>query len=80
MGQPGGEHDARQFAVSSVAAQLSTRKILAMSVIRLRGINIRPYLIGDTTYPSRPYLLRNFKFGNEAMVNHNRYLVFSILF
>ena len=73
-------HDARQFAISSVGAQLSTRQILAVPIIRLRGMDIRPYLIGDTSYPNRPYLLRNFKSGNEAMVDHNRYLVFPILF
>ena len=61
-------HDAGQFAVSSVAAQLSTRQILVVSVIHLRGMDIRPYLIGDIAYPSRPYLLRNFKSGNVAMV------------
>ena len=79
-GQPGSVHDAGQFAVSSVAAQLSTRQILAVPVIYLRGMDIRPYLIGDTAYPSRPYLLRNFKYGNAAMVDHNRYLVIPILF
>ena len=80
VGQPGSVHDAGQFAVSSFAAQLSTRQILSMPVIRLRRMDIRPYLIGDITYPSRPYLLKNFKFGNEAMVDHNRYMVFPILF
>ena len=73
-------HDAGQFAVSSVAAQLSTRQILAVLVIHLRGLDIRPYLIGDTAYPSRLYLLRNFKSGNTAMVDHNRYLVISNVF
>ena len=79
-GQPGGVHDVGQFAVSFVAAQFSTRQILAVPVIYLRGMDIRPYLIGDTAYPSRPYLLRNFKSANEAMVDHNKYLIFPILF
>ena len=77
--QLGGVHNVRQFVVSSVGVQLSTRQIPAMSVIRLRRMDIRPYLIGDTTYPSRLYLLRNFKSRNEAMVDHNRYFVFPIL-
>ena len=79
-GQPGGVHDAGQFVVSSIAAQLSTRQILPELVIHLRRMDIRPYLIGDTAYPSRPYLLRNFKSGNAAMVDYNRYLVISNLF
>ena len=41
-GQPGGVHDARQFDMSSVAAQLSTRQILATPIINLRGMDIRP--------------------------------------
>jgi len=75
-GQPGGVHDAGQFAVSSVAAQLSTRQILARPVLQLGGIDIQPYLIGDTAYPSRPYLLRNYKLANPAMVDHNRCVYF----
>ena len=74
-GQPRGVHDAGQFVVSSVAVQLSTRQILAVSVIHLRGMDIKPYLIGDTAYPSRQYFLRNFKSRNAAMVDHNRYLI-----
>ena len=74
-GQPGGVHDAGQFALSSVAAQLSTRLILTVPVIHLKGMDIRPYLIGNTAYPSKPYLLRNFKSGNAAIVDHNRYLI-----
>ena len=68
----GGVHDTGQFVVSSVATQLSTRRILAMPIIHLGGTEIQPYLIGDTTYPTRPYLLHNFKLGNPAMVDHNR--------
>ena len=71
-GQPSGVHDAGQFAVSSVATQLSTRQILPRPIIHLGGTEIQPYLIGDTAYPSRPYLLCNFKLGNPAMVDHNR--------
>ena len=73
-------HDVEQFVVSSVVAQFSTRQILAVPVFRLRRMDIRPYLISDIAYPSRLYLLRNFKSRNEAMVDHNRYLIFPILF
>ena len=71
-GQLGGVHNAGQFDVSFVATQLSTKQILPRPIIHLGGTEIRPYLIGDTAYPSRPYLLRNFKLGNPAMVDHNR--------
>ena len=72
--QPGGVHDAGQFVVSSLVAQLSSRQILAESVIRLSGMDIRPYLISDTAYPSRPYMLRSYKLRNPTMVDQNRYV------
>ena len=80
MGQSGCVHDTGQFVVLSVVVQLNKRQILAMLVIHLRGMDIRPYFIGDTMYPSKPYLLKNFKYGNKAIVDYNRYLVFPILF
>ena len=72
-GQPGRVHDASQFVVSSLHTQLSTKRILAKPIIRLRNICIQPYLIGDTTYPSRPYMLKNYKPANPAMVNKMRF-------
>ena len=72
-GQPGGVHDASQFDVSSLHAQLSTTQILAQPIIRLRDINIQPYLIGDTAYPNRPYMLKNYKPANPAMVDNMRF-------
>ena len=73
-GQLGGVHDVGQFVVSSLAAQLSSRQILAEPVIRLSRMDIRPYLIGDIAYPSRPYMLRNYNLRNPAMVDQNRYV------
>ena len=72
-GEPGGVHDAGQIVVSSLHAQLSTKRILAEPIIRLRDINIEPYLIGDTAYPSRPYMLKNYKPANPAMVDKMRF-------
>lgn len=68
-GQLGGVHDACQLVVSSLYAQLSRRRIVAEHVIRLQSINIQLHLIGDTTYPRRPYMLKNYKPANPAMVD-----------
>jgi len=57
VGEPGGVYDVGQFVVSSLATQLSTRQILVRPIIHLGGMDIRPYLIGDIAYPSRPYML-----------------------
>jgi hypothetical protein len=72
-GQPGGVHDVEQFAVSSLTKQSSRRQILAEPIIHLGGMEIRPYLLGDTAYPSRPYMLKNSKPGDPAMVDKIRY-------
>ena len=72
-GQPGGVYDAGQFAVSSLSAQLSRRQILAEPIIHLSGIEIQPYLVGDTAYRSRPYMLKNFKPEDSAMVDKISY-------
>ena len=61
VGQPGGVHDAGQFAWSKIYTQLRSREILSEPVMEIGGIEVRPYLLGDSTYPSRPYLLKNFK-------------------
>ena len=41
--------------------QLRRRKILPEPVMEIGGIEVRPYLLGDSAYPSHPYLLKNFK-------------------
>ena len=64
-------NDAGQFVIFSLHTQLSTRRILAEPIIRLRNINI--YLIGDTSYQSRPYMCKNDKFANPAMVDKMRF-------
>ena len=71
-GQPGGVHDAGQFVVSSSHTQLSIRYILNKFIIRLRNINIQSYLIRDTTYPNRSYMLKNYKPANPVMVDKMR--------
>ena len=59
--QPGGVHDAGQFAWSKIYIQLRRCEILLEPVIEIGGIEVRPYLLGDSAYRSRPYLLKNFK-------------------
>lgn len=60
-GQPGGVHDATQFAWSKIYTQLRTREILPEPVLDIGGLEIQPYLLRDSAHPSRPYVLKNFK-------------------
>lgn len=66
-------HDACQFVVYSLHTQLSTRRILTESIIRLQIINIQTYIIGDTTNPNIPYMLKNYKHVNPAVVDKMRF-------
>ena len=59
--QPGGIHDTTQFAWSSLYVQFRRREILVDPVLEIGGVEVRPYLLGDSAYPSCPYLLKNFK-------------------
>ena len=76
VGQSGGVHDAAQFAWSKIYTQLRRHEILPELVMEIGGIEVRPYLLGDSAYPSRPYLLKNFKlsitdpnFGDKRRVD-----------
>jgi hypothetical protein len=60
-GQPGGIHDAAQFASSKIYMQLRTREILPKPVLEIGGLEVRLYLFGDAAYSNRLYLLTSFK-------------------
>jgi hypothetical protein len=49
--------------------ELWKRIILSEPSIEVKGVCVQPYLIGDTAYPSHPYLLKNFKPQNPALVD-----------
>jgi hypothetical protein len=68
-GQPGGVHDVGQFRWSSLYQDLHQRRILQDPSIIVRGVQIQPFLIGDSAYLSRPYLLKNFKPGNDPVLH-----------
>ena len=60
-GQPGGVHDVVQFVWSKLYTQLRRRDILLELVLEISGVEVRPYFLGDSAYPSHPYLLKFLK-------------------
>jgi hypothetical protein len=54
-------HDGGQFGWSSIYTQLRRQDILPKPVLDIGGVEVKLYMIGDSAYPSRPYLLKNFK-------------------
>jgi hypothetical protein len=46
---------------SGLYAQLRRRDILYKLILEIGDVEVRPYLLGDSAYPSRFYLLKNFK-------------------
>lgn len=66
-GQPGGCADGGAFKLSSLYRSLRHRLILQEPVIDVRGVEVFPYIIGDSAYPIRSYLLKNFKPRNAAL-------------
>jgi hypothetical protein len=60
-GCPGGVHDGGQFKTSSLYRQLRRQEILQQPEVRVGGSILKPYLIGDSTYPIRRYLMKNYR-------------------
>ena len=51
--------------VSSLYVQLVTHNILQEFVILVQGTGVCPHLLANAGYPSREYMLRNFKLAND---------------
>jgi hypothetical protein len=58
---PGGTVDGGQFKISQIYEQIRRREKLATPVVIVDGTHIKHFLLGDAGYPSRTYLLRNYK-------------------
>ena len=58
---PGGTADGGQFKISHIDEQIRQKEILATPVVILDGTHIKLFLLGDAEYPSRTYLLQNYK-------------------
>ncbi|ONK74214.1 uncharacterized protein A4U43_C03F3970 [Asparagus officinalis] len=67
---PGSSDPSSHFRDSSLYDRLST-KILRDSVITVRGHHVRPYIVGDSSYPLLPFLLTPFASGSASAAAAN---------
>lgn len=71
VGWPGSVHDARVFANSGIFTKLTSEKILDCNYVRIQDKNISLFLIGDSAYPLKTFLMKPFAF-NTALTNQQK--------
>jgi hypothetical protein len=56
--------------MSSLYQQLRRQQILQYPQVLVGDLFVKPYLVGDSAYPIRTYLMKNFRSKNAADLNH----------
>ena len=64
VGWPGSVHDARVFANSSVYHKANQKEILNTNRVRIRGIDIYPFIVADSAYPLKSWLMKPFPYNS----------------
>ena len=67
VGWPGSAHDARVFAHSSLYKEIGHNKILPNKTISISDTNIPIYMIGDSAYPLKLWLMDPFPDNTELI-------------
>ncbi len=60
-GIPGAVHDAAVWDECSLLKRIEKGEIMMEKSLNINGQNIRPFLLGDATYPVRNYLVTPYK-------------------
>ena len=71
MGWPGSVHDARVFANSGMYKKLTIDRIFDGNEVQIQGKNIPLFLIGDSAYPLKTFLMKPFTF-NSSLANDQK--------
>jgi len=71
VGWPGSVHDARVFSNSGIFTKLTSEKVLDCNYLRIQDKNISLFLIGDSAYPLKTFLMKPFAF-NTALTNQQK--------
>jgi hypothetical protein len=70
VGCLGGVHDRGQFKTSSLYKQLRRQQILQHPQITVGQLTIKPYLVGNSAYPIRTYLMKNYRSRDVIDINY----------
>ena len=73
VGWPGSVHYARVFAHSSLYKEIEHNKILPNKTISILGTNIPLYMIGNSAYPLKSWLMKPFPHNTELITQQRNY-------
>ena len=71
VGWPGSVHDARVFANSGMYKKMTIDRIFDGNEVQIKGKNIPLFLIGDSAYPLKTFLMKPFTF-NSSLANDQK--------
>ena len=60
IGWPGSVHDARVFVHSPLYVRITEKKLLPNKVLRVHGVDVPLFIIGDSAYPLQSWLMKPF--------------------
>ena len=69
VGFPGSIHDARVMRMSGIYARIQSGEVLQQPIENINNVPIGPLIIGDSAYPSLPWLLKPYSSRN---INHSK--------
>eukprot|EP01018_Ginkgo_biloba_P028294 Gb_03035 [translate_table: standard] len=64
---PDGAHDADHWNCSAIKKRMQRRDMLASPTIQIEGVTMHPHLIGDSSYPISPSLLKPYENKNSQL-------------
>ena len=73
VGWPGSVHDARVFAKSTLYNQIEHNHILPNKTITVSGVCIPLYIIGDSAYPLKLWLMQPFAHNTDLTSQQKNY-------
>ena len=69
----GSTHNATHVRKSSLWSKLKTGKLMNTPICQVEGRKVIPYLLGDSAYPIRPWLLKPHNNKKTGSASQNRF-------